>query len=275
MKKIIFIILILLIASLGLFLTSKVFATNNDNVTICHKNNGNGWSKITVDDDAVNGQGNGDHNTSQHQNGQDIIPPGYWDNNGRNWTTEGQAIYNNNCNVPQPTPTPTATPTVTPEVTPTPTEEPDPCENEEVSRIALDIDPCEEPTPTPTEEPTPTPIEDKGGWSPEPEGNRSTTNAPGVCSINDIGDVANINVLTGTPNDGKLTVQWSLPQNADKVHILYRQYDEDFKYALRNTPNDGEEEIGGLKNGVNYAFKVAGVRACGVGNYSKEFDPLP
>jgi hypothetical protein len=137
---------------------------------------------------------------------------------------------------------------------------------------------CEEPTPTPTETPevTPTPEQPQtGGWSPEPEGNKSTTNAPGVCSINDIGDVANINVLTGTPNDGMVEVQWSLPQNADKVHIMYGEYGKPYEHALLNTDNDGHEVIGGLKNGVNYNFKVAGVRGCGVGNYSKEFDPMP
>jgi hypothetical protein len=99
--------------------------------------------------------------------------------------------------------------------------------------------------------------------------------APGVCSINDIGDVANINVLTGTPNDGMVEVQWSLPQNADKVHIMYGEYGKPYEHALLNTDNDGHEVIGGLKNGVNYNFKVAGVRGCGVGNYSKEFDPMP
>jgi len=128
---------------------------------------------------------------------------------------------------------------------------------------------CEEEEPVPTPVPTPTPP----GNPPTFQG--STTDAPGVCPINNIGDVANIYVEVGIPNDGKLTVQWSLPENANQVHILYRQYDEDWKYALLNTLNDGNEEIGGLKNGVNYAFKVAGVRGCGVGNYSKEFDPKP
>src|SRR5574343_1399940 len=123
------------------------------------------------------------------------------------------------------------------------------------------------------ETPSPTPEQPQsGGWSPEPEGNKSTTDAPGVCSINDIGDVTNINVLTGTPNDGTVEVQWSLPQNADQVHILYGEYGKPYEHALLNTPNDGHEEIHGLKNGVNYNFKVAGVRGCGVGNYSKEFD---
>lgn len=149
--------------------------------------------------------------------------------------------------------------------------QPNPCDEVEEpyltkSSVIDEIsEPCEE------EPETPQP----GGWSPEPEGNKSTTNAPGVCSINDIGDVANIYVDSGTPNDNKVEVQWSLPQNADQVHIMYGEYGKPYEHALLNTANDGNEVIGGLKNGVNYNFKVAGVRGCGVGNYSKEFDPMP
>lgn len=136
--------------------------------------------------------------------------------------------------------------------------------------LAEDEEYCEEP-----EEEIPVPVPTPGLPGNPPTFAGSSTNAPGVCPINNIGRVANINVEVGVPNDGKLLVQWSLPENADRVHILYRQYDEDWKYALLNTPNDGNEEIGGLKNGVNYAFKVAGVRECGVGEYSKEYDPKP
>lgn len=123
--------------------------------------------------------------------------------------------------------------------------------------------PCEEPK----EEP-------KGGPSDERFAG-SSTEAPGVCSDTKPGDVANINVVTGTPNDSKLEVQWSLPLGADKVHILYGEYGKPYEHALLNTPNDGNEVIDHLKNGVNYNFKVAGVNGCAVGNYSKEFDPMP
>jgi len=103
-------------------------------VTICHTTGSqqNPYQKLTVDEDAVDGLGQGDHNSDGHQNGKDIIPPGPWDADGRNWDTQGQAIYNNDCQIPSPTPTPT------------PTEEPSP-------------EPSEEPSPTPTEEPSPTP----------------------------------------------------------------------------------------------------------------------
>jgi len=98
------------------------FHVSNCNVTICHAtgSNNNPFNKITVDDDAVDGDGNSDHNRSGHQNGQDIIPPGPWDTNGRNWNATGQAIWNNNCNVPTtPTTAPTTQPTAEPTTAPT------------------------------------------------------------------------------------------------------------------------------------------------------------
>lgn len=142
------------LAYLGVY--HEIFAWNNDNVTICHKT-GNGWVKITVDDDAVNGSGNGDHNTSQHQGGQDIIPPGYWDQNGRNWNPVGIGIWENNCSVPQITPSPTPTIEPTPTIVePTPTIQPE-CEVE-----------CQkEPTPSPTPTLTPEPevVEHHDDWN--------------------------------------------------------------------------------------------------------------
>lgn len=90
-------------------------------VTICHATGSttNPYNKQTVDDDAVDGVGNGDHNRDGHQNGEDIIPPGSWDADGRNWDAQGQAIYNNDCEVPTPPVNP-PTPPVVPPVTETP-----------------------------------------------------------------------------------------------------------------------------------------------------------
>jgi hypothetical protein len=75
----------------------------------------------------------------------DIIPPfdfdgGHFD--GLNWTAEGQAIYQNKCNIPDPTPT--AAPTEAPTAAPTDA-------------------PTEAPTPTPTAPPEPTPTGGVGG----------------------------------------------------------------------------------------------------------------
>jgi hypothetical protein len=102
----------------------------------------------------------------------------------------------------------------------------------------------------------------------------SSTNAP-VCSDTTPGVVANINVESGTPDDNKVEVQWALPTGANKVHISYGEYGKPYEHALLNTDNDGNEVIGGLKNGVNYNFKVAGVNGCAVGQWSAEFDPKP
>lgn len=278
---------------LGTIFVQSAFATN-DNVKICHKNNGNGWSSNSVDPSAINGFGNGDHNTSQHQNGQDIIPPGIWDANGRNWTTEGQAIYNNNCNVPEPTPTPTptSTPTPTPAVTPTPTATPtpvdvcpndegvqedeeectppdeDPCDQVEVAKFEEVVDPCV--TPTPTEEPTPTP-EQPGTPGNPPTFAGSSTEAPSCGDVKP-GKVANIFVKT-TGNSGELEVQWALPEGANKAHIVYG-LDKVAQYALLGTDNDGNEVIKDLTSGQHYWFAVAGVNGCAVGDFSNWYDPL-
>lgn len=150
--------------------SNKALAINNHiPVTICHAtgSNTNPYVKETVDDDAVDGNGNehSDHNMPGHQNGEDIIPPGTWDTDGRNWNTQGIAIWYNNCNLvtqthtPTPTLTNTATPTPTPTCTPTPTltvlDTPTPTPNTNTGCVD-----CQTPTPTPTTEevstPTPT-----------------------------------------------------------------------------------------------------------------------
>jgi hypothetical protein len=91
----------------------------DDKVTICHRTNSvkNPYVRNTVDDDAADGntgndKGKGDH--SQHtgpvatseavaqalkddkRNWGDIIPP-HHNYAGLNWTTDGQAVYNNDC----------------------------------------------------------------------------------------------------------------------------------------------------------------------------------
>lgn len=153
-------------------------ATNDDNVTICHRtaSTSNPYVKETVDDDAVNGFGSSDH---QHHDGPvfpatgsdgkwgDIIPPFDVSGNShgggsQNWTAAGQVLWNNNCNIPA-TPTPTftptatatststatatATPTETATNTATPTNTPEPTSTETATSTAT---PTEEPTETST-----------------------------------------------------------------------------------------------------------------------------
>jgi len=135
-------------------------ANANCKTNICHANEGiNDYSLTNVSWNAVNGVGSGDHNGDGHQDGQDIIPPGFWDADGRNWA-EGQAIFNNGCRVlatPTPTPTftftPTPTDTDTPTFTPTATDTPTETATDEPSAT-----PTATPTDTATPEDTPTDV---------------------------------------------------------------------------------------------------------------------
>lgn len=165
------------------------------------------------------------------------------------------------CPTPTLTPSPTATPS--PTIIPTPTPTPS-CEQ---------LENCE-PEVTPTPRVTPVPE------VPHPQPQLGLTTAPPpdapVCSNETPGLVANIFVAVGTPNDNKLEVRWTpVEPKGPKAHILYGEYGRAFEHALLNTDNDGSEVIGGLKNGVNYRFKVAQVNVCSVGPWSSEFDPKP
>ena len=66
-------------------------------VTICHATGSatNPYVQITVSENAVR-EGRG-HNRDNHQGGEDIIPTGPYDPDGRNWDLAGQAIYNDGC----------------------------------------------------------------------------------------------------------------------------------------------------------------------------------
>ncbi|MGH9136740.1 MAG: hypothetical protein ACRD0G_06790 [Acidimicrobiales bacterium] len=66
-------------------------------VTICHATGSasNPYVLITVSENAVR-EGKG-HNRDGHQRGEDIIPPGPHDPDGRNWDAAGQTIYNDEC----------------------------------------------------------------------------------------------------------------------------------------------------------------------------------
>ena len=87
-----------------------------DSVTICHATNSNSnpYVQITPDVSGVL-DGHADHTgpvwdptlKAQHITWGDIIPPFDYDGGsypGMNWTTEGQAIYNNGCVPPGPPP---------------------------------------------------------------------------------------------------------------------------------------------------------------------------
>jgi hypothetical protein len=66
-------------------------------VMICHAtgSTSNPYVQIAVSENAV--REGGGHNRDGHQNGEDIIPPGRYDPDGRNWDAEGQVIYDDGC----------------------------------------------------------------------------------------------------------------------------------------------------------------------------------
>lgn len=131
---------------------------------------------------------------------------------------------------------------------------------------------CQEPEPTPTEKPSPTPTPEQKVGDPEP----SKPQAPS-CDAWTPGEVANIYVDRGVPNDNCLEVRW-LPKEptSNKAHIKYTNSNPgEWRYALLDTDNDGVELICGLNNGEHYWFTVAQVNSCAVGGFSSAFDPLP
>ena len=84
--------------------TANQFSTGDssgqgDKITICHFTGPNGdYQSINIDKaGAVDGHAGG-----SHQDGKDIMPPFDYGNpaqhfSGQNWDSEGQTIYNNNC----------------------------------------------------------------------------------------------------------------------------------------------------------------------------------
>ena len=66
-------------------------------MTICHATGSasNPYVQITISQNAIR-EGKG-HNRDGHPGGEDIIPPGPYDPDGRNWDPASQAIYNDGC----------------------------------------------------------------------------------------------------------------------------------------------------------------------------------
>jgi hypothetical protein len=151
-------------------LAPSVAAGDKTEITICHAT-GAQTNPYVTESPAINSSGAfagelaGGHNShigplwflGIEEAWGDIIPPydyppADFHYAGLNWTAEGQAIYNNDCNIPEatPEPTPEVTPAPTPEVTPAPTPEVTPAPTPEVTPA-----PTPEATPAPTPEATP------------------------------------------------------------------------------------------------------------------------
>ena len=120
-------ILGLVTLSVGFSGTSAQAGNDRETITICHATDSysNPYVELTVDQDSADGDANNDNGQGDHYLGHngplfspdlpkhttwgDIIPPIPGVHDGLNWTSEGQAIYNNGCNLP---PTEIPVPTV-------------------------------------------------------------------------------------------------------------------------------------------------------------------
>jgi hypothetical protein len=140
-----------LVAAAFVLPTSAPALAAEDKIDICHSTGADGNPYVVNQPDkTADAGGHAGHTGPIWSPGADtwgdIIPPFTFDGGsfpGLNWTAEGQAIYENGCDIPDPTatPAPTATPTQAP---------------------------TEAPTPTPTQAPTPTPTGGVGGATPTP-----------------------------------------------------------------------------------------------------------
>jgi hypothetical protein len=113
--------------------SSSALAAQPEDIIICHSTGAN-TNPYVIHTPAKSGDvsGHADHTGPVWFDGitvewGDIIPPFDYAGGsfpGLNWTAEGQAFYDNDCNIPAqatPSPTPTLAPTPTPTLAPTPT----------------------------------------------------------------------------------------------------------------------------------------------------------
>ena len=274
MKKYIFLTTLFVLLFGAAYFGMPAFAWGTTQVRICHAtgSNTNPFNSITVDWNAVDGEGNSDHNRSGHQNGEDIIPPGFWDWNGRNWNTAGQAIWNNDCNVPQPSPTPIP-PTSTPEPTevplsPTPTivePSPTPVEPSPTPEVSPTPKPeCENDCATPTPSPRPTEIP-QPTETPFPQSCRGCDEKPSapMCPNSDTTVAAqNFHILR---NGSQAIAKW-VPTAGNQVNLYYREVGQTaWTHSVRDEANDGYLEIGYLNPSLGYEFGLQQKADCGGG----------
>ena len=72
-------------------------------ITICHAT-GNDASTTFIEKNPDKSANVGGHAGEEHHDGRDIIPPFDYEGGsfpGQNWDEDGQAIYNNDCEVPE------------------------------------------------------------------------------------------------------------------------------------------------------------------------------
>lgn len=242
----------------------------NGQVQICH------YTQSHYVINTPNKSGNvGGHDGHSH----DIIPPfDYWQHFGgnpgtwlflhyfgKNWNTQGQAIWRNNCEVPQPSPTPTLTPTPSPtgEPTPTPTVGPSPTPTPTPEDGCKED--CQKPTPTPTP-PAETPF-------PQPQ--KGTSGDPGApqCPNGDV-LVLPINFFV-IRNGSEAQLKW-VPTAGDQVSVFYRVTGHiGWEFALADQPNNGDLTIHALNPSLGYDWGLMQHQGCSGGliALSRVIDP--
>lgn len=233
-----------------------------DSVRICHatSSNVNPYTNITVPETSANGFPVNDQSDHGNHNGGvwptanwgDIIPPfnqeALPDYPGKNWTTQGQVIWNNGCSPVRVTNTPTPTSTPTPTVTGTPTG-----------------------TPTPTPEP-------KGDGGTPPTFAGSTTNAPSCPDRSTTNVVANPHVLR---NGESATVNFFITEG-DSANIFYSVVGQPhWQHAVANVKPNSDKfvsyTIHGLVSVLGYDFGIQQKFGCAGGQTTAVVvdDPSP
>ncbi len=235
---------------------AKAVPANGDTIQICHRHNSvtNPYN-VENPDKSGDVEGHADHTgpvasseavaqalKDNHEKWGDIIPPFDYDDSsfpGLNWTTEGQAIWENGCNYPtEPSPSPSLTPTPTPSCSVTPTPTPSPSETPEFERLSVEAL-CSGPeglTRWRIDNPNNVDIEFSwelylAGGSPIQE------SGTGEVSAN-----SSTTVETNTPGDVKLVVYWcdpaQLPKECETLHVSATN--EDVQLCTTPTPTPSE-----------------------------------
>ncbi len=280
------------------FKVSEVLAQavdeNDRKVKICHSSSSHDNPYIVQHPDKSGDvSGHDDHNGPIWYSGipcslpisncwGDIIPPFDYDDgqhyNGKNWTSEGQSIWNNSCNIaattpttpPTPTPTiilPTENPTPTFTITPTPTSgslTEDPTPTQRPTPITDPGDPTSTPIINPT--PTPTSASNVGGDPGNSGGNSDSNNSP-VCNDSRPGAPTGLTVSWISSTQVRLTWNHAVGSHTSYL-IAYGPNTESFPWGNPNVGNENTYTVGSLVPGAQYCFYVQAQNGCSPGDKS-------
>lgn len=103
--------------------------------------------------------------------------------------------------------------------------------------------------------------------------NDTTHNSNPTCDTPKPDKVAWFTYDAGVKGDGKIALNWALPQRAHTVNICYSRAQHFCEYGVSGVPNNGHYEIGSLDN-VPYWFSLQSQDGCATSEYSNWIDPL-